>query len=164
MTLDTLIALIALLVSVIALGVSIWFWRKSFRPIVTATVRTHFAGNEAIAYNLVFLNSGTIPAKNIVIKADEASLSLALGSDATPENKKRWLACFSNEAQIPILQNGDRISCSFGTTKSNDAGFWRYKATITVIIEYVGWFGREYRQEQQLRILDSDSFTGFMWA
>lgn len=162
-TMDTLIAFVALIISAISLGFSVHFWRKSFRPIVTAAVKTHSAGNEAITYNLVLLNSGTIPAKNVVVKADEASLSSAFGSDATPENRKRWFACFAEETQIPILHNGDRISCSFGMTKSNDTGFWKYKSTISVVIEYAGWFGIEYKQPQELRIVDSDSFTGFMW-
>lgn len=161
---DTLIAFIALIVSAISLWFSVHFWRKSFRPIVTAAVKTHAAGNEAITYNLVLLNSGTIPAKNVVVKADEASLSSAFGSDATPENKKMWLACFVGETRIPILQNGDRISCSFGMTKGNDTGFWKYKSTISVVIEYTGWFGIEYKQPQELRIVDSESFTSFMWG
>jgi len=163
-TMDTLIAFVALVVSAVSLGASIRFWRKSFRPIVTAMVKTHSAGNEAIAYDLVLLNSGTIPAKNITLKADDPSVSLAFGSDATQENKRRWLACFTKDTIIPVLHNGDRISCSFGTTKANDLGFWKYKASISIVIEYSGWFGVEYHQPQQLSVVDSDSFTGFMWG
>lgn len=163
-SMDTLIAFVALIISVISLGLSRHSWRRSFRPIVTAAVKTHSAGNEAITYNLVLLNSGTIPAKNVVVRPDNVSLSSAFGSDATSENKKRWLACFAEEAQIPILHNGDHISCSFGMTTGNDTGFWKYKSKISVVIEYVGWFGIEYKQPQELRIVDSDSFTGFMWT
>ena len=50
---DTVIALVALAVSVIALTLSIYYWRRQFRPIVTAAVRTKMAGLECIAYNLV---------------------------------------------------------------------------------------------------------------
>lgn len=163
-TMDTLIALVALVVSTVSLGASVRFWRKSFRPIVTATVKTHTAGNESITYYLVLLNSGTIPAKNITVKADDASLVLAFGDDATPENRRRWLACFSEEIVIQILHNGDRVSCSFGTTMRTDMGFWKYKASISIAINYSGWFGIRYKQLQELRIVDSDSFTGFMWA
>jgi hypothetical protein len=163
-TMDTLIALVALVVSAVSLGASVRFWRKSFRPIVTATVKTHAAGNESITYDLVLLNSGTIPAKNITVKADDASLTLAFGGDATPENRRRWLACFAEEMVIPILHNGDRVSCSFGMTMGNDMGFWKYKASIAIVINYSGWFGLGYKQLQELRIVDSDSFTGFMWA
>lgn len=163
-TLDTLIASVAFFVSAVSLAASIRFWRKSFRPIVTATVKTHTAGNECIAYDLVFLNSGTIPAKNITVSADETSLSLAFGGDATHENKKKWLACFSGETKILILQNGDRISCSFGTTRSNNTGFWKNKATIPLVIKYEGWFGHHYTETQEVSVMDSDSFTGYMWA
>ena len=161
---DTLIAFVAFIVSAISLGLSISFWRKSFRPIVTATVKTHSAGNDAITYNLVLLNSGTIPAKNVVIKADETSLSSAFGSDATPENKKMWLACFAKETQIPILHNGDHVSCSFGMTTGSATGFWKYNSTISIVVEYAGWFGVGYKQPQKLRIIDSDSFTGVVWV
>jgi hypothetical protein len=65
---------------------------------------------------------------------------------------------------INILHNGDKITCSFGTTSSNDAGFWKYKAKIPITIKYEGWFGKKYSQEQDLIIIDSDSFTGFMWG
>lgn len=163
-TLDTLIALVAFGVSVVSLGTSIRFWRRSFRPIVTVAVKTHWATDALIAYDLVFLNSGTIPAKNIRISADEESLAQALGSDATPDNKQRWLACFSSTAQVTTLHNGDHVSCSFGTTKSGDSGFWKYKATVSVVIRYEGWFGRSYTQPQEIGMLDSDSFTGYGWA
>lgn len=163
-SIDTLVAYVALVVSLLSLGLSVHFWRKSFRPIVSAMVKTHCGGSDAIAYNLVLLNSGTIPAKQIRISADEASLTQALGLDATPENRKRWLACFEEEISIPVLHNGDRVSCSFGTTKSGDAGFWKYKSTVTVSIAYRGWFGSEYKERQELRILDSESFTRYSWG
>lgn len=163
-TMDTLIALVALVVSVVSLGASIRFWYRSFRPIVTATVKTHAAGNEAITYDLVLLNSGTIPAKDISIVANDSSLASALGGDATPEHRRMWLACFTDEIVIPILHNGDRVSCSFGMTKGCDMGFWKYKASISIVIKYSGWFGLKYEQPQELRIVDSHSFTGFMWA
>lgn len=161
---DTLIALAALFVSVVSLSISVFFWLKSFRPIVTAMVKTHSAGNEAITYDLVLLNSGTIPAKDIRIKANESSIEHALGDDASLENKKRWLACFDDKISIPVLHNNDRISCSFGTTKSNNSGFWKYKSSILITIEYKGWFGNKFQQQQEIQIIDSDSFTGFMWA
>lgn len=131
---------------------------------MTAMVKTHGGGSEAIVYNLVLLNSGTIPAKRVRISVDEASLAEALGLEATPKNKSRWLACFEAESLIPILHNGDRVSCSFGTTKGGDAGFWKYKSVITVNIAYLGWFGSAYEERQDLRILDSESFTRYSWG
>jgi hypothetical protein len=160
---DTMIALIALIVSVIALGLSIYFWRRQFRPIVTAAVKTHFGGEASIAYDLALLNCGTIPAKNIRITANEASLAQAFGKDATLDNKTRWLACFDPATAIAILHNNDRVSCSLGTTSARDTGFWKYGSKIAVEIRYEGWFGKKYHQSQLIEIIDSDSFTGFMW-
>jgi hypothetical protein len=163
-TTDTLIAFIALVVSLLTFGASIRFWRRQFRPIVTAAVRTYKGGNHAIAYNLVLLNSGTIPAKNITLSVDESTLMAALGDDATVENKTRWLSCFSATPRIRILHNGDRSSCSFGTTRNGNAGFWKNRATMSVTIKYEGWFGLHYTQQQILEVVDSASFTGFMWG
>jgi hypothetical protein len=158
---DTMIAAAALVISVCSLGVSIYFWRLSFRPIVTAVVKTHVAGSEATAYDLVVLNSGTLPARNIRITAAENWLAAAFGRDASEENKERWLAGLNQV--IGLLQNNDRVSCSFGTTKANDTGFWKYNATIPVIITYEGWFGQKYNAAQNITIADSNSFTGYYW-
>lgn len=163
-TADTLIAFVALVVSLLTFGTSIYFWRRQFRPIVSAAVRTHKAGNLAVAYNLVLLNSGTIPAKNISLSIDESTLVAAFGDDATTENKTRWLACFSAAPRIKILHNGDRMSCSFGTTKSGNAGFWKSRATISIAIKYEGWFGLSYTEQQILEVVDSASFTGYLWG
>jgi hypothetical protein len=161
---DTLIAITALLVSVIALAVSVYFWKKSFRPIITAAVRTHAAGNNLIAFNLVIMNSGTIPAKHIKITALEKDIEGALGAEATPEKKEAWLKCFNPDTEIHILQNGEKTSCSFGTSQTNNLGFWKYGPTIPVSIKYQGWFGKNYEQVQTLCIVDSDSFTGLRWG
>src|SRR5450759_464420 len=159
---DTMIAAAALLISFCSLLASVYFWRRSFRPIVSAAVKTHAAGNEAILYDLVVLNSGTVPARNIRIRATEKSLTAAFGRDASAENKERWLACFNQV--IGLLQNNDRVSCSFGTTKAADAGFWKHDAAISITIVYEGWFGRKYIDEQNIQIADSDSFTGYSWG
>ena len=161
--LDRLIATVALVISLIALWLSIYFWRRTFRPIITAAVRTHQGGNVAIAYDLRLHNSGSIPAKEIRLTANESSVDAALGEDATPENRSRWLACFSDANLIHILQNGESVSCSFGYTRGPEAGFWKYRSTISIKIEYKGWFGKEYTQTQEIKIVDSGSFTGFMW-
>ena len=155
---DTMLAAAALAVSLSSLLLSVYVWRRSFRPIVTAAVKTHEAGNVLIAYDLVLLNSGTIPARNIRIEAMEHSLASTFGRDASAENKQSWLACFNQV--IAILHNDDRVSCSFGTTKADDAGFWKCNATIPVVITYEGWFGRTFKEKQNIQICDSNSFTG----
>jgi hypothetical protein len=164
MNADIAISLVALLVSIITLGVSIHFWLRQFRPLVTVAVRTASASPMMIAYKLEVMNSGTIPAKDIALSVDEGSLAGALGADATPDNKARWLACFTPHPLIRILHNGSSTSCSFGTTKASNAGFWKTRAQIAIKIKYEGWFGKRYLECQVVEIVDSGSFTGFMWG
>jgi hypothetical protein len=157
----------SLLVSFFSFAFSIQHLRRSFRPIVSVMVKTHKASNVAIAYDLVVLNSGTLPARHIRITAEPESLNAALGRDASDENKRKWLAAFDRE--IYLLHNSDKISCSFGTTQANDAGFWKYDAPISMILRYehwfrTGWFRRPFRENQMIRIADSDSFTGYQWG
>jgi hypothetical protein len=156
------IAMTALVVSLCSLLISFDLWRRSFRPIVTVAVKTHSGGNVAILYDLVVVNSGTLPAKDIRIQLSENALASAFGGDATKENKERWLACLNSV--IPILHHNDRVSCSFGTTKINNTGFWKYDAKLHVTIKYRSWFGWSYRGEQEIQIADSDSFTGYSWG
>lgn len=160
---DTQIALIALIISVLSFGMALYFWRLQFRPIITVNVRTAKAGNVAIAYSLKVMNSGSIPAKNIQIKIDEASIAENLGSEASNENLDRWVRSI-NSNKIRLLQNGDSSTCSFGTSKANDEGFWKYGANISVNVTYQGWFGYKYSDTQTIQIQDSSSFTGYMWG
>lgn len=157
------VVIIALIVSILSLSMSLYFWRQQFRPIITLAVRTESSGNIAIAYSLHVKNSGSIPAKNISLTIDESSSIDALGNDATDGNLERWLRAV-NKSQIHILQNGDTVTCSFGTSEVNDNGFWKYGAVVKVKIKYFGWFGREFIERQSIKIQDSNSFTGYMWG
>jgi hypothetical protein len=161
---DQIVAIIALIVSIVSLGLSVYFWRRQFRPIITATVKTAAAGNISIAFSLQIKNSGSLPAKNIKLLANQSDLQNAFGNDATEENKNRWLAAFNEENVIPILQNGESITCSFGMSQPNDSGFWKYRANLLITIEYFGWFGNHYVDTQNLKFIDSESFTGFLWG
>jgi hypothetical protein len=158
---DAMIALVALLVSLCSFLISLDIWRRSSRPIVTVAVKTNAGGNQAILYDLVVLNSGTLPAKNVRINAEKNSLALALGGDATEPNKKRWLACFGEV--IPILHPNEKTSCSFCTTQADDTGFWKYRATLRLTVTYEGrWW--KHQQTQEIRIANTDSFTGYSWG
>lgn len=162
---NTCIAFSALIVSVISLGLSIHFWKRSFRPIITAMVRTHAAGNEAIAYDLEILNSGSIPAKKIRIHVqDDEELKRALSDYVQEDDKKRWLACFNERNVISVLLNGQSVKCSFGKTCEDEKEtFWKYGENFSIRIEYEGWFGEKYTETQQLQIRDSNTFTDFRW-
>ena len=160
---EILIAIISLFVSIIALLMSLVFWIRQFRPIITACVRTVESGNVAIAYSLKIMNSGSIPAKNIKIQINESDVQQSLGSGASEKLKEMWLRSI-NKSIIYLLQNGDSASCSFGLTEENDLGFWRYGSEFPVLIIYEGWFGSKYKEKQLLKIQDSDSFTHYKWS
>jgi hypothetical protein len=81
------VSLIALLVSITLMLLSYRYWSKSFRPIVTVMVKTHLSGNIATTFNLEILNSGSLPAKNIQLKANDKDLREALGNDANTESR-----------------------------------------------------------------------------
>jgi hypothetical protein len=171
---EIMMATFAVVVSLCSLIISMYTWGRSRRPIVTVAVKTHSAGPNGIGYNLVVRNSGATPARNIEIRLGEegvAALDCAFGKDASEENKRRWLACF-NET-ILILHSNDQVSCSFGTTMENNTGFWKPRATIPVRVSYEGWVAKKYALEgfwnkydepQKIRIVDSDSFTGYSWG
>jgi hypothetical protein len=159
----------ALVISVLSLLVSFFSFmfayitsRRSFRPIISAMVKTNHAGNLLIAYDLVVLNSGVISARNIKMRADEKSLAAALNGDASEENKTRWLACFNQI--IWLLHNNAHVQCSFGTTGLRNTGFWKYRAVFDITLTYEDWFGRKYEESQKIQIADSNSFTGYSWG
>ncbi|TGP52830.1 hypothetical protein EN802_06610 [bacterium M00.F.Ca.ET.159.01.1.1] len=126
----------SLVATVLALGLSVHFWRRQFRPIVTAMVKTHKGGNVGIAYNLVVLNSGSIPARDIWFEvADTRALDAAFALGAQEADKKKdWLSCFDQRDLIPVLHNDAQVSCSFGTTEREDKGFWKSGAEFPIRI------------------------------
>jgi hypothetical protein len=166
--LNLAVATVALIISALALGFSIFFWRRQFRPIITAMVETHAGTEDYIAYNLIVLNSGSIPAKNIkLLVGDQSALERALGAGASEEKKSKYLACFEPSSEIRLLQNGARRSGSFGLTHRDPRqSFWIAQAEFPIQIEYEGWFGKKYQKDlpNVLQISDSDSFTGGMWG
>lgn len=162
--LELWLSFIAVFISFTSLIIAVRFASRSFRPIVTAMVKTHASGNLATIFDLEIMNSGSIPAKNIRLKAQQSDIDNALGQDSTIENKDRWLRCFKDENIINILQNNSSVKCSFGQSKATHQGFWKYKANLPITIEYEGWFGRKYIQNQNIQIIDSNSFTGYHWA
>lgn len=163
MTKGDYIALVALFVSIVALLLSIRFWSRSFRPIITAMVKTHSAGNASTIFNLTVQNSGTIPARNITLHVhDRRKLEAAL-NNAPADERKLFLKCFDTEMRIPVLQNGTDTSCSFGFYSASGGGFWKPHAVFPILVRYEGWFGKVYCEEQMIKIADSHSFTGAGW-
>ena len=169
--LRTGVPLFALAVS----AMSVWFtrnlWLQTNRPIVTAAIRTHKGGNTAITYELALVNSGARPATVVRLTAGTEHVEGALesGVSARPDLAAvvtQVLRCFSGDAVIPVLLNGQTLTNSFGFTGS--AGgvgpFWRIGATIPVVIDYSDLEGRSYRTAVTLVIRDTAGFAGGYWA
>jgi hypothetical protein len=163
-TAGPVLSLVAIGVSIASLWLSIYTWRVSFRPIVSCAVQTHRSTEALITYNLVVCNSGKIPARNIRIRTDQASLEQAFGTGATEVMKDRWLYVFKDDTSINILLNDDRVSCSFGETRITNTGFWKWGARFSITISYDDWFGKRYSETQEIVILGSDSFTPYSWV
>ena len=158
-----LISFGALVVSGVSLGTSIYIWKRSFRPIVTVAVRTSAAGNVMTAYDLVIVNSGEIPARDIMLKPkSQALLEAALGKEGIADKKRTPFACFNRI--IPVLLNGDKTTGEFGNTKANDTGFWKHKSKIGITIIYSDLFGRNYKEQQDIEIFTSNTFSGYSWG
>lgn len=158
-----LISLGALGVSIRSLYMSKLTWKRTFRPMVSVAVKTHHADPSQITYDLVVINSGNVPARDIQLKpTSQEALEAALGGDASKDNKERWLAPFNQT--IPLLLNGDRTTGSFGDTRIKDTGFWKYKSKFRISIRYTDWFAQPYEEVQDIYIFTSNTFTGYSWG
>lgn len=158
---EIIISVIALIVSIVSLLSATYFWSKQFRPIISLMVKTHTGGNMAIALDLEVCNCGSLPARDIVLKASATALTKALDESATEEDKQKWLSCFSEK--IPLIHNGSSVTCSFGIVR-REKSFWKYRSEIPINITYNCFWGKKYKDEVVVHIIDSKSFTGFAWG
>ncbi len=154
----------ALIVSLISLLITIWLWRESHRPIVTARIRTHKGGNLAILYVLELVNSGSRPARNVRLHANHTDILNALLPEASSQpdyvlELRSVKRCFEQRATVSVLLNGESITNAFGFT-SIESPFWRPGAIIPVVISYEGVGGALYRSVVALKIDDTAGFAG----
>lgn len=164
------------IVAALALGVSLislWFARRSWlqtnRPIVSAAVETHAGGNESIAYNLAVSNTGNRPAINVRLcvntKAIEECMAPWVEKMRGPSTTyAQVMRCFSEDGEIPLLINGKTMTNSFAYTRGDNGTFWRYGASLRISISYGDLDGRHYCTSQVIRIKDSAAFAGGMWS
>lgn len=154
----------ALIVSLVSFLITIWLWRESNRPVVTARIKTHQGGNIAILYLLEVVNSGARPAKNVRLHMDHQEIMDAVLPDATShtdyERVLRSIArCFEKRAAIPILLNGEATTNPFGHT-SIESPFWLPGATLRLAISYQGLEGQTYKSVIAIKIDDTAGFAG----
>ncbi|UDQ98343.1 hypothetical protein AAEX28_15370 [Lentisphaerota bacterium WC36G] len=161
---EIIISLTSLAIALIALITSIYFYCKQFRPILSVMVKTYKDGNKARAYNLEIINCGSLPAINIKLSCNDEDLQKAISENAIPDDKKRFLECFSEQTEILRLHNGSTTSCSFGMTREVNT-FWNYMAIIPVTISYQHPYSKKkrYTDNINIQIRDSNSFTYGCW-
>lgn len=154
----------ALIVSLVSFLITIWLWRESNRPVVTARIKTHRGGNIAILYLLEVVNSGARPAKNVRLHVElqeviDAVLPVAMSHTDYGQVLRSIKRCFEKRAEIPILLNGEAVTNSFGHT-SIESPFWSPGATLQLAISYQGLEGQRYRSTVTIKIDDTAGFAG----
>ncbi|MGO9118977.1 MAG: hypothetical protein ACLQPD_15385 [Desulfomonilaceae bacterium] len=161
----------SLIVSMIALGISgislYWAfksWKETHRPLITARVTTHDAGNVATMLNLVVSNTGNRPAKNVILTVNRNDLASALFAGSEDPLRRDVEHCFSD--LIAVIPNGSSVSNSFGCFSANDRDrTWREPIVINITIKYEDLDGRTYENDQPLRVRGGadEAFAGGSW-
>lgn len=159
-------------VSVVAVGISLAAflftrrtWFETYRPIVTAEIRTHDGGNEAIAFNLAVHNVGNRPATGIRLHVSPSALESLVDPNARDRFKDEIERCFSEYGRISVLHPGETVKNGFGVSSNNQSqNVLNYGSTAAIDIEYKDLNRRKYRSRITLIVRDSAYFAGSGWS
>jgi hypothetical protein len=150
-------------------GISLYWafksWKETHRPLITARVTTHDAGNVGTMLNLVVSNTGNRPAKNVRMTVNRGDLERAFAAGPQDPLRRDVEHCFSD--LIAVIPNGSSISNSFGCFSANDRDrTWREPTIISIRISYEDLDGRTYSNDQPLRIRGGgdEAFAGGSWG
>jgi len=160
----------SLIVSIFAAGISgfslYWSfksWKETYRPLITARVATHTAGNQAVALDLVVSNTGNRPAKNVILTADRRELEKAFAAASQDPLRQHVEHCFSDA--IVVIANGSSVSNSFGCFSASEKDrTWKEPTIINIHVKYEDLDGRRYNHHQPLRIRADEGFAGGAWG
>lgn len=161
--LSSILAMIALIVSLASLWVSWLRMRIGTRPYVTASVVMAQGGDVSIAYRLQITATGPQPALDIRIKIDENTLERAILSGANPAITDRVKRIFTSDSMIPILAPGDSTRAGFGLTGYNNPT-WEYGQVLPVTICYRDLYGRRFEDKINLIVKNASAFAGHDWS
>jgi hypothetical protein len=163
----TALTAIAVGISIASLYFSRRSWLQTNRPIVTAFITEYKSGNMTGVFNLVLSNSGNRPATNVRIHATPSMISRLLAKGVDPKLRESIEMCFSEEATIPVLRNGEELETGFGAFSShasNELGPWlAYGEEIPVEIRYRDLEDRKYVSKHPLKIYARKGFGGAVW-
>lgn len=142
-----------------------WLWKQTNRPIVSALVETHSAGNIGTTFNLTILNTGNRPAIDIKLKIDNDEEFMECIENKQNDLIKGIDKCFDENSTIPLLINGEKISSYFGTTSiKKEQSIWKYESSFSITIDYKDLEKKKYQSTLILYIKDSNSFAGSSWG
>nr|MBC8361625.1 nucleotide-binding protein [Candidatus Desulfatibia profunda] len=140
-------------------------YQKANRPFVTAKVTTHAEGNTASALNITVHNSGTSPAKDIRLNVKDAELKAAFSNESSDPLKKSIINCFSEKGMIPVLENGQSVTNSFGMFHINQKqSTWKNDFILNIEISYLDLDGNEYNHKIPLKLASDIGFAGSRWG
>lgn len=165
-TLAIVISISAVAVSIVSVLIGRHHWRETYRPPVTAFVDEHWPGETSSAFDLVVANSGTRPAVGIRLVADPVDIERLIEPGAPEHLANEVRSCFSAEAIIAVLRNGEELRTAFGSYQGEQSpSKWiNYGAQINVRVEYNDLQGRCFVERMPLRIFVRQGFAGTVWT
>lgn len=156
--------------SAVAIGISLaslYFsrrsWLQSNRPIVTAFVKEKEPSTGCTIFNLIIANTGNRPATDIQLATTDKDISRLLDAEASEKEKDSIKLCFSDEAIVPLLRNGEELETYFGHTGLQEKCL-RYGTQIVVEVRYCDLEGRKYLSRLPLKIYVRRGFGGHTWG
>jgi hypothetical protein len=163
----TICTAIIAVASVFSFWNTIRLWQKTYRPVLSAFVETSSSGNIATFYNLIIVNSGNRPAKNINLKLNlnDQEFAQCVTQDINSTEVTNIRKCFSKEAEISLLVDGSKKSAAFGLVSARNAdNIWKYESVLPIEITYQDLDDKHYKSKLNLIIKDSKSFSGISWV
>jgi len=157
---EIIFSLSAIAISLFSLYLSYTMWCQSNRPIVTAFITEDTKNRNT--FNLIISNSGIRPATNVHITASEDEINMLTQIEASEARKKSIKDCFSDDATIPVLRNGEELETAFGAFGGDD--IWlNYGVQIPIEVHYSDLEGKSYMAKMPLKIYARQGFGGSLW-
>jgi len=161
----TLISVVALAISAVALMLTRVNWKQSNRPVVSAFLVDDKIGIGVATFNLSVANTGTRPATNVVIFLEPAELEKLLDPAATGVEKMSLARCFARDSKIPLLRNGEVLTGAIGHSSrvAGTKAMLAYGAEATAKLTYEDLEGNRYEARQPIKVYAREGFTGVSW-
>ena len=162
------ISVTALTISLVSLLFQQVRWRESNRPIVSAylsnAIPEDIKSTKIIAFKLVLVNTGNIPATNIRISAKKSDIEKIFFDNTDKETKSIVEDCFEEKSEVALLLNGEKIETAFGISEYLNGLKWKGlkwdRIWLPITITYKDLNKKRYRSSLKLRLRDRNGFGG----